>query len=87
MPIGSPHLTQAHPRAIEEAALHTIAGMADFADPNASTTCGDCLQWERAPKQKSKGRCRLYRHLMRREGPQIPSTQRACRKYEAKGDE
>jgi hypothetical protein len=81
----SPHLTAGYAPALERAYAYTVAGQADFCDPDSNFACAQCAHW-RASKARGKGRCAEWsRRMLGREGPVLRAAQQACRAFEARG--
>jgi hypothetical protein len=82
--IGPKDRAAAYSPALEEALLHTVPGMADYADLGSPHVCGGCAHWRKATA--AKGRCAEYSHRMQgRRGALIKSSQRACGALETIG--
>jgi hypothetical protein len=74
---GTEHLTSPNPE-LEAKINRTMPGMASWAEPTFTTTCGQCAFWLDGTKHKR--RCAKYTALMSgRLGPQVPRATRACR--------
>jgi hypothetical protein len=80
--IGHQNRTQAYAPAFETALLYTAPGQADWADPDTSFVCGDCVNFFRKTKGAAKGRCLEYSRLMRgKQGATLGAAQQACRRF------
>ena len=79
----SPHRTGGHgPDVTNEMVAGTVPGMADWVGDRTDRQCGDCIFHDQSSRSKVKRRCLLFRRLTQHDGPAIPSTQRACRRFE-----
>jgi hypothetical protein len=81
--IGPEHrVAGALPRELERTLMRTVVGQADYADPDTSNVCRDCLWWLRG-KTRALGSCGLYQRRMGgNPGPKLANTTRACRAFE-----
>jgi len=81
--LGGEHLTGGHGNVPDDVVAGTVPGMADWVGDRTDRHCGDCIFHDQSSRSKVKRRCLLFRRLTQHDGPAIPSTQRACQRFEA----